>query len=76
MLILKEIQDIMLIHKVPKDIILNRKDILDIVSGQYLAKGVRGSCTIDIPADAAVLAVELPAGMNVKDNTILYEKNN
>ena len=53
-----------------------RKDILDIVSGQYLAKGVRGSCTIDIPADAAVLAVELPAGMNVKDNTILYEKNN
>lgn len=53
-----------------------RKDILDIVSGQYLAQGIQGSCTIDIPADAAVLAVELPAGMNVKDNTILYEKNN
>ncbi|MBR1574431.1 MAG: hypothetical protein IJ652_06250 [Bacteroidales bacterium] len=53
-----------------------RKDILDIVSGQYLAQGIQGSCTIDIPADAAVLAVELPAGMNAKDNTILYEKNN
>lgn len=52
------------------------KDILDIVSGKYLARKVEGSCKIDIPAGQAVLAVEVPSGMKIKDNTIAYEKNN
>ena len=51
-----------------------RKDILDIVSGSYLAKGVSGSVRIRIPADTAVLAVELPHGTQVSDYSIAYEK--
>ena len=50
-------------------------DIIDIVSGQYLAKGAEGTCTITVPADAAVLTAEVPAGKTIKDNTILYEKS-
>jgi hypothetical protein len=43
-----------------------RKDIFDIVSKSYLAKGVGGSAKISIPADAAAIAVELPAGANIR----------
>ena len=50
-------------------------DIIDIVSGQYLAKGAEGTCTITVPADGAVLTAEVPAGKTIKDNTILYEKS-
>ena len=52
-----------------------RKDILDVVSGKYLATGVNASCPIEISAGEAALVVELPAGKKVKDNTILYEKD-
>ena len=43
-----------------------RKDIFDIVSKSYLAKGVGGLAKISIPADAAAIAVELPAGANIR----------
>lgn len=37
------------------------KDLFDIVSRTYLAKNVKGAAAIKIPADSAVLVVELPA---------------
>ena len=49
-------------------------DLLDAVSGKYLAKGVKGSCKIRIEADSAALIAELPAGTKVTDNTILYNE--
>ena len=52
----------------------NRCDLLDVISGQYLAKGVGGSCKIKIDADSAALIAELPAGTIVNDNTILYNE--
>ncbi|MFH1852413.1 MAG: LamG-like jellyroll fold domain-containing protein [Candidatus Neomarinimicrobiota bacterium] len=40
----------------------NSVDIYDAVTNQYLALGVSGPTTLEIPADAAVLAVYTPAG--------------
>jgi len=50
------------------------KDILDLVSGKYLATGVKGSARITLPADGAVVAVELPHGTQANDHSIAYEK--
>ncbi len=74
-------------RKVRYNVSEGRKDLFDIVSRTYLAKGVRGSARICIPSDASVVVVELPAGSNilraadgnltVNDNIIAYhEKNN
>ena len=52
----------------------SRCDLLDVVSGKYLAKGVSGSCRITIDADSAALVAELPAGTQANDNTILYNE--
>ena len=51
-----------------------RCDLLDAVSGEYLAKGVKRSCKITIEADSAALIAELPAGTIANDNTILYNE--
>ena len=63
-----------------------RKDLFDIVSRTYLAKGVRGSARITLPADASAVVVELPAGsrirrdeagnLTVNNHIISYEKAN
>lgn len=54
-----------------------RKDIFDIVSKSYLAKGVDGAACVTVPADAAVVAVELPAGSRIssKDGKLLVNNN-
>ncbi|MBO4416614.1 MAG: hypothetical protein J5801_00675 [Bacteroidales bacterium] len=49
-------------------------DLLDVVSGKYMAKGVSGSCKIKIDADTAALVAELPIGTIANDNTILYNE--
>ena len=51
------------------------RDILDVISGQYLARKVSGQAKIRIPAGEAALVVELPAGKKVNNNTVLYEKD-
>lgn len=59
-----------------------RKDLFDVISKTWLAKNVKGSARISIPADSAVLVVELPAGskienvdgqLRVNNNTIAYK---
>lgn len=52
------------------------KDILDIVSGKYLARKAGSQAKIEIPAGEAALVVELPAGYKANNNTILYEEIN
>lgn len=52
----------------------SRCDLLDVVSGKYLAKGVSDSCKITIGADCAALIAELPAGTQANDKTILYNE--
>ena len=53
------------------------KDIFDIVSKTYLARGVKGSARIRIPAKSSVVAVELPAGSKLsEDNGKLLVNNN
>ena len=49
-------------------------DLLDVVSGKYLATGVNRNCKISIDADSAALIAELPAGTVANDNTILYNE--
>jgi hypothetical protein len=44
-------------------------DLFDIVGCDYVAKNVSGKASIKIPADTAVLLVEMPAG------TVLLEKD-
>ena len=51
-----------------------RCDLLDAVSGKYLAKGVKGNCKITIDADSAALIAELPAGTIANDNSIIYNE--
>ena len=51
------------------------RDLLDVVSGLYLARKVTGTAKIQIPAGEAALVVELPAGKKVNNNTVLYEKD-
>jgi len=51
-----------------------RRDLLDVVSGKYLATGVGKSAKIVIDADSAALVAEIPAGHKVKDNTVLYNE--
>jgi len=41
------------------------KDIFDIVSKSYLARNVECQAEIQVPADGAVIAVELPAGSRI-----------
>lgn len=41
------------------------KDIFDIVSKSYLARDVDGQAEIKVPADGAVISVELPAGSRI-----------
>ena len=63
-----------------------RKDLFDIVSRTYLAKGVTESASVTLPADASVVVVELPAGsrierdqqgnLSVNNHIISYEKAN
>lgn len=63
-----------------------RKDLFDIVSRTYLAKGVKEHAVISLPADASVVVVELPAGSRIKrdqngnlsvnNHIIAYEKAN
>ncbi|MBP5483459.1 MAG: hypothetical protein J6X99_04300 [Bacteroidales bacterium] len=63
-----------------------RKDLFDIVSRSYLAKGVKDSASITLPADASAVVVELPAGsriqrdqngnLSVNNHIIAYEKAN
>jgi hypothetical protein len=63
-----------------------RKDLFDIVSRTYLAKGVKKSTVISLPADASAVVVELPAGsriqrdqngnLSVNNHIIAYEKAN
>jgi hypothetical protein len=57
-------------------------DIFDIVSKTYLARNVESEATVTIPADAAVVAVEIPAGSTIRnrkgrlvinDNIVSYE---
>lgn len=57
-------------------------DLFDIVSKTYLARDVEGSAVVNLPADAAVIVFELPAGsqicksknrLTVNDNIIAYE---
>ena len=57
-------------------------DLFDIVSKTYLARGVEGSASVKLPADAAVIVFELPAGsqickskkrLTVNENIIAYE---
>ena len=52
------------------------KDLLDIVSGKYLAHKAGSQAKIEIPAGEAALVVELPAGYKANNNTILYEEIN
>ena len=40
-------------------------DLFDIVSKTYVARGVSGSAQVELPADAARLIVELPAGQKI-----------
>ena len=51
-----------------------RCDLLDVVSGKYLATGVKGACKITVDADSAALVAELPAGTTANDITILYNE--
>ena len=61
-----------------------RKDLFDIVSRKYLAKGVRKGASIKIQADSSAVIVELPAGsrigldengnLTVNDNIIAYNE--
>ena len=55
-----------------------RKDLFDIVSRTYLARGVKGSAGISIPADASAVVIELPAGARIKadENGNLKVNNN
>lgn len=63
-----------------------RKDLFDIVSRTYLAKGVRRNARITLPADASAVVAELPAGsrigrdekgnLTVNNAIIAYEKAN
>ncbi|GHT67672.1 hypothetical protein FACS189452_05830 [Bacteroidia bacterium] len=47
-------------------------DVFDIVSKRYLAKNVNTNVSVTIPADQAVIAIELPAGTKIKiDGNIL-----
>ena len=74
-------------HLEPKDVRYNvagaeAVDLFDIVSKTYLARGVEGSASVKLPADAAVIVFELPAGsqickskkrLTVNENIIAYE---
>ena len=42
-------------------------DIFDIVSKTYLARNVESEAAVTIPADAAVVAVEIPAGSTIRN---------
>ena len=42
-------------------------DLFDVVACDYIAKGVSGIVSIDIPADTAVLVTELPAGAELHE---------
>ncbi|MBQ9410626.1 MAG: hypothetical protein IJU21_03350 [Bacteroidales bacterium] len=44
-----------------------KADLFDVVSYNYLAQAVSGIASIEIPADTAVLVVELPAGAELND---------
>ncbi|GHU94546.1 hypothetical protein FACS1894156_2860 [Bacteroidia bacterium] len=47
-------------------------DVFDIVSKRYLAKNVNTNVSVTIPADQAVIAIELPAGTKIKmDGNVL-----
>lgn len=48
-------------------------DLYDMISGQYLAKGVSSSAIITLPADQASLIVELPTGSRT-DSKPIYKK--
>ena len=54
----------------------NPVDLFDIVSKQYVAKGKQGTFNIELPADAARILVELPAGTELvrNGNKLLTEK--
>ena len=54
----------------------DRKDIFDIVSKTYLARGVSGSAKISVEGDTAVLAVELPAGSHILEEDGLLKVDN
>jgi len=41
-------------------------DLFDVISKKYLAKGLQGNIMIKIPANEAILLVEMPAGMKIK----------
>ena len=45
----------------------SKADIFDVVSCNYLAKGVSGIVSLDIPADTAILVVELPSGAELNE---------
>jgi hypothetical protein len=51
-------------------------DLFDIVSKQYIVKGISGKALFDIPADAARVVVALPAGtsLTLKDGKIIADK--
>lgn len=61
-----------------------KKDLFDIVSRTYLARGVKGNAPIRLEADASAIVVELPAGsricrdnqgnLTVNNEIIAYEK--
>ena len=71
-------------RKVTYQVAEGRKDLFDIVSRTYLAKGVRKGAKICLPADASAVVVELPAGsritrdqngnLSVNNQIIAYEK--
>ena len=44
-----------------------KSDLFDLVSNDYIAKDVSGIVPIQIPADAAVVVTEMPAGTELKD---------
>ena len=55
-----------------------KADLFDVVSCNYLTKGVSGIVSLDIPADTAILVVELPAGaeLNEYKGHIVAERKN
>ncbi|MBQ3659033.1 MAG: hypothetical protein II963_02620 [Bacteroidales bacterium] len=55
-----------------------KADLFDIVSRRYLARGVKNSAKITLPADASVIIVELPAGAAIEtasDGTLSVNNN-
>lgn len=49
-------------------------DLFDVVSRQYLSKG--GCSQIEVPADGALLVVELPTGTHIKKDGAILKANN